>query len=138
MRTCICMMLQVRLSSLGDATLRFCPACPACNCLSPVWTSSTSFHFGPLEPPLLTFKSYYGMGNRKSIFRSSYIRDDVIIVSSNRLGDDDDDGDEDEESGEKEEVLPSCGDYVMHYLSLFWKLLFATVPPTGLFENIAR
>lgn len=45
-------------------------------------------------------------------------------------GDDDDDGDEDDD-GEKEEVLPSCGDYVMHYLSLFWKLLFATVPPTG-------
>jgi len=36
------------------------------------------------------------------------------------------------EDGEvKEEPLPSCGDYVMHYLSLFWKLLFATVPPTG-------
>ena len=42
----------------------------------------------------------------------------------------------DEEDGKEEgevveQTLPSCADYVMHYLSLFWKLLFATVPPTG-------
>ena len=43
----------------------------------------------------------------------------------------DEGGDDEEEEGEKEQVVPSCGDYVMHYLSLFWKILFATVPPTG-------
>lgn len=38
-------------------------------------------------------------------------------------------GDEDEdESGE--EKLPSCFDYVMHFLTVFWKVLFACVPPT--------
>ncbi|KAM6073631.1 sodium/calcium exchanger 3 isoform 7-T7 [Chlamydotis macqueenii] len=38
-------------------------------------------------------------------------------------------GDEDEdESGE--ERLPSCFDYVMHFLTVFWKVLFACVPPT--------
>ena len=57
-----------------------------------------------------------------------FVNDNVIDLS---FSGDDDEGEEDEESGEKEEALPSCGDYVMHYISLFWKLLFATVPPTG-------
>uniref|UniRef100_A0AAR2KCA6 Calx-beta domain-containing protein n=1 Tax=Pygocentrus nattereri TaxID=42514 RepID=A0AAR2KCA6_PYGNA len=39
------------------------------------------------------------------------------------------DGDEDEEEG-REERLPSCYDYVMHFLTVFWKVLFACVPPT--------
>ncbi|XP_055003667.1 sodium/calcium exchanger 2b isoform X10 [Boleophthalmus pectinirostris] len=38
------------------------------------------------------------------------------------------DGDEDEEG--REERLPSCYDYVMHFLTVFWKVLFACVPPT--------
>ncbi|XP_057206841.1 sodium/calcium exchanger 2b isoform X2 [Triplophysa rosa] len=39
------------------------------------------------------------------------------------------DGDEDEEEG-RAERLPSCSDYVMHFLTVFWKVLFAFVPPT--------
>ncbi|XP_038072964.1 sodium/calcium exchanger 1-like [Patiria miniata] len=39
-------------------------------------------------------------------------------------------GDDEEDGGE--EKLPSCGDYVMHFLTIFWKLLFAIVPPTDL------
>uniref|UniRef100_A0A8D3C525 Calx-beta domain-containing protein n=1 Tax=Scophthalmus maximus TaxID=52904 RepID=A0A8D3C525_SCOMX len=35
------------------------------------------------------------------------------------------DGDDDEEGR-----LPSCYDYVMHFLTVFWKVLFACVPPT--------
>jgi hypothetical protein len=41
------------------------------------------------------------------------------------LGDDGGGDDDDEEK------LPSCADYVMHFVTLFWKLLFAFVPPTG-------
>ncbi|XP_013889572.1 sodium/calcium exchanger 2b [Austrofundulus limnaeus] len=37
-------------------------------------------------------------------------------------------GDDDEEG--REERLPSCYDYVMHFLTVFWKVLFACVPPT--------
>ncbi|XP_065353879.1 sodium/calcium exchanger Calx isoform X1 [Cloeon dipterum] len=48
---------------------------------------------------------------------------EAITVS----GGDDDDG---EEGAEREEKMPSCGDYVIHFLTLFWKLLFAFVPPT--------
>ncbi|XP_071079803.1 sodium/calcium exchanger 3-like isoform X1 [Haliotis cracherodii] len=39
-------------------------------------------------------------------------------------------GDEDESDEDAEEKLPSCMDYVMHFLTLFWKVLFACVPPT--------
>ncbi|XP_055053415.2 sodium/calcium exchanger 2b isoform X1 [Misgurnus anguillicaudatus] len=38
-------------------------------------------------------------------------------------------GDEDEEEG-GEQHLPSCSDYIMHFLTVFWKVLFAFVPPT--------
>ncbi|XP_065353882.1 sodium/calcium exchanger Calx isoform X2 [Cloeon dipterum] len=50
---------------------------------------------------------------------------EAITVS----GGDDDDG---EEGAEREEKMPSCGDYVIHFLTLFWKLLFAFVPPTDM------
>ncbi|KAG5268966.1 hypothetical protein AALO_G00196820 [Alosa alosa] len=39
------------------------------------------------------------------------------------------DGDEEDDEG-REERLPSCSDYVMHFLTVFWKVLFACVPPT--------
>ncbi|XP_072317881.1 sodium/calcium exchanger 2-like isoform X2 [Eucyclogobius newberryi] len=45
------------------------------------------------------------------------------------------DGDEDEES--REEHLPSCYDYVMHFLTVFWKVLFACVPPTEIWNGWA-
>ncbi|XP_063232108.1 sodium/calcium exchanger 3 isoform X3 [Bacillus rossius redtenbacheri] len=34
-----------------------------------------------------------------------------------------------------EEKLPSCGDYVMHFVTLLWKLLFAFVPPTDMLNG---
>ncbi|XP_035993577.1 sodium/calcium exchanger 1 isoform X3 [Fundulus heteroclitus] len=52
---------------------------------------------------------------------------EAITVSS---GDDDDD-----DCGE--EKLPSCFDYVMHFLTVFWKLLFAFVPPTDYWNGWA-
>ena len=42
---------------------------------------------------------------------------------------------EDEDDEEAEEKLPSCMDYVMHFLTIFWKVLFAFVPPTGEWIN---
>merc|ERR1712109_1083 len=44
-------------------------------------------------------------------------------------GDDDEEGEEGEEGEEK---MPSCGDYIMHFLTLPWKLIFAFIPPTAL------
>ena len=46
--------------------------------------------------------------------------------------DDDEDGSEAGEGGkESTKKVPSMCDYVLHCLSLFWKILFAFVPPTG-------
>jgi len=43
-----------------------------------------------------------------------------------------DDEEEGEEGEEGEEKMPSCGDYIMHFLTLPWKLIFAFIPPTAL------
>jgi len=43
--------------------------------------------------------------------------------------------DDDDECGE--EKLPSCVDYVMHFLTVFWKVLFAFVPPTDYWNGWA-
>lgn len=44
----------------------------------------------------------------------------------------DDDEEEEGEGGEEaEEKMPTCGDYIMHFLTLFWKVIFATIPPAG-------
>merc|ERR1712149_119278 len=43
------------------------------------------------------------------------------------------DDDEEEEGEEGEEKMPSCGDYIMHFLTLPWKLIFALIPPTGIY-----
>jgi len=45
------------------------------------------------------------------------------------------DDDEDEDAEEGEEKMPSCGDYIMHFLTLPWKLIFAFIPPTGIMEG---
>ncbi|RXG73893.1 Sodium/calcium exchanger 2 [Armadillidium vulgare] len=34
-----------------------------------------------------------------------------------------DDGGDDDEEGDDEEKLPSCGDYVMHFVTVFWKVI---------------
>ncbi|KAM7398590.1 hypothetical protein PAMA_006477 [Pampus argenteus] len=45
-------------------------------------------------------------------------------------------GDGDEEEGE-EQRMPNCCDYFMHMFSIFWKVLFAFVPPTGYWNGWA-
>ena len=48
------------------------------------------------------------------------------------IGDDDEEEEEGGEEGEEgEEKMPTCGDYIMHFLTLFWKVIFATIPPAG-------
>jgi hypothetical protein len=42
--------------------------------------------------------------------------------------------DDDEDANPDDEPpSPSCMDYIMHFLTLFWKILFAFIPPTGEF-----
>merc|ERR1712001_744114 len=47
----------------------------------------------------------------------------------------DDDDEEGEDGEEGEEKMPSCGDYIMHFLTLPWKLIFAFIPPTAIFDG---
>merc|ERR1712048_1188165 len=43
-----------------------------------------------------------------------------------------DDDEEGEEGEDDEPKMPSCGDYIMHFLTLPWKLIFAVIPPTAI------
>merc|ERR1711915_292516 len=40
-----------------------------------------------------------------------------------------------DEGDEGEEKMPSCGDYIMHFLTLPWKLIFAFIPPTAIYDG---
>ncbi|XP_029202495.2 sodium/calcium exchanger 1-like [Acropora millepora] len=43
----------------------------------------------------------------------------------------------DDNNGSEEQSTPSYGDYMMHYMTVFWKLLFAIVPPTDIWGGWA-
>ncbi|CAI9724447.1 calcium exchanger 1-like isoform X3 [Octopus vulgaris] len=60
--------------------------------------------------------------NLSLVVSTSSWREQFIEAITVNAGDDDDDG--------EEEKLPSCMDYIMHFVCLFWKVLFAFVPPT--------
>merc|ERR1719365_429248 len=47
----------------------------------------------------------------------------------------DEDEEEEEGEGDGEEKMPSCGDYIMHFLTLPWKLIFAFIPPTAIYAG---
>merc|ERR1711931_361863 len=47
----------------------------------------------------------------------------------------DDDEEEGEEDEDAEEKAPSMSDYIMHFLTLPWKLIFAFIPPTGIYDG---
>lgn len=66
-------------------------------------------------------------------------REQFIEAITVQVGDEGDgeDGAEGDEDGEQEEKMPSCCDYVMHFACLFWKLLFAFVPPTDYYNGWA-
>ncbi|XP_041090432.1 sodium/calcium exchanger 2-like [Polyodon spathula] len=67
-------------------------------------------------------------------------REQFIEAVTVRSGNGDEDDEDDEEGGvggSREEKLPSCFDYVMHFLTVFWKVLFACVPPTGYWSGWA-
>lgn len=40
-------------------------------------------------------------------------------------------GGDDDEENEEDEPTPGVMDYIMHFLTLFWKIVFAFIPPTG-------
>merc|ERR1711983_289360 len=71
--------------------------------------------------------------NNSMMVGSSSWLDQFSEAFTVQAGDDDDEEGEDGEEGE--EKMPSCGDYIMHFLTLPWKLIFALIPPTGIFNG---
>merc|ERR1712141_190434 len=63
-------------------------------------------------------------------------KDQFVDAFTVQAGDDDEEEEEGgEEGGEEEEKMPTCGDYIMHFLTLFWKIIFAFIPPAGMFNG---
>merc|ERR1712226_376146 len=62
-------------------------------------------------------------GNASMMVGASSWKDQFVDAFTVQAGDDDEEG---------EEKMPTCGDYIMHFLTLFWKVIFATIPPAGL------
>ncbi len=52
------------------------------------------------------------------------------------VGDDDDDVVQSGDENEDDNQPATCKDYMLHFISFFWKFLFAFVPPTskGIFQ----
>jgi len=77
-----------------------------------------------------TIDTMLGKANMASFLKSSSWYEQFVEAFQVSAGDDDDDDSD-------EEVEPSYYDYLMHYLSLIWKVLFAFVPPTDIWGGWA-
>merc|ERR1712050_68091 len=73
-------------------------------------------------------------GNASMMAGASSWKDQIIEAFTVQAGDDDDEEEEEggDEEGEKEEKMPTCGDYIMRFLTLFWKVIFSFIPPAGI------
>ncbi|CAB4061412.1 Sodium/calcium exchanger 3,Sodium/calcium exchanger 1,Sodium/calcium exchanger 2 [Lepeophtheirus salmonis] len=67
-------------------------------------------------------------GNASVLTGASSWKDQFLEAFSVQAGDEDDE----EEGEEGEEKMPTCGDYIMHFLTLFWKIIFSVIPPAGI------
>merc|ERR1719411_1470134 len=74
-------------------------------------------------------------GNASLMVGASSWKDQFLEAFTVQAGGDDDEeeeGGDEEGEGEEEEKMPTCGDYIMHFLTLFWKIIFAFIPPAGI------
>merc|ERR1712029_918489 len=72
-------------------------------------------------------------GNASLAAGATSWKDQILEAFTVQAGDDDEEEEEGgDEEGEKEEKMPTCGDYIMHFLTLFWKVIFSFIPPAGL------
>ncbi|XP_068587946.1 sodium/calcium exchanger 1b [Cebidichthys violaceus] len=95
-------------------------------------SSITSVELGTLsKPDKNTVDKLIKKTNLALLVGTNSWRDQFIEAITVSAGEDDDD----DECGE--EKLPSCFDYVMHFLTVFWKVLFAFVPPTDYWNGWA-
>merc|ERR1711990_1384990 len=71
-------------------------------------------------------------GNASMMAGASSWKDQIFEAFTVQAGDDDEEEEGGEEGEEKEEKMPTCGDYIMHFLTLFWKVIFSFIPPAGI------
>merc|ERR1712110_685599 len=71
-------------------------------------------------------------GNASVMAGANSWKDQIFEAFTVQAGDDDEEEEEGEEGAEKEEKMPTCGDYIMHFLTLFWKVIFSFIPPAGI------
>jgi len=72
-------------------------------------------------------------GNASLMVGAASWKDQFIDAFTVQAGDDEEEEEGGEEGeGEAEEKMPTCGDYIMHFLTLFWKIIFAFIPPAGI------
>ncbi|XP_043220660.1 sodium/calcium exchanger 2-like isoform X1 [Amphibalanus amphitrite] len=67
--------------------------------------------------------------NASFLVSTSSWKEQFIEAVTVSAGDDDGD-DEAKEAGAAGARMPGCADYVLHFITVFWKVLFAFVPPT--------
>merc|ERR1712241_1414375 len=60
-------------------------------------------------------------GNASMMAGASSWKDQILEAFTVQAGDDD-----------EEEKMPTCGDYIMHFLTLFWKVIFSFIPPAAI------
>merc|ERR1719499_507866 len=70
--------------------------------------------------------------NSLMVGSSSWLEQFTSAFEVQAEGDDDEEGEEGEEGEEK---MPSMSDYIMHFLTLPWKLIFALIPPTSIYNG---
>merc|ERR1711934_1324705 len=71
-------------------------------------------------------------GNASVMAGANSWKDQIFEAFTVQAGDDDEEEEEGEDGAEKEEKMPTCGDYIMHFLTLFWKVIFSFIPPAGI------
>lgn len=89
-------------------------------CQSNCWTYFPLSHPPPTDSPPCHSSLFYWQPNA---FTPANL--DTSITQRLLLAD----GGDGEEEGVQETT--GCGGYIMHFLTLFWKILFAFVPPAG-------
>merc|ERR1712142_564352 len=70
--------------------------------------------------------------NNSMITGSSSWAEQFTDALTVQVDDDEEEGEEDEDAEEK---APSMSDYIMHFLTLPWKLIFALIPPTSIYNG---
>merc|ERR1712210_86359 len=74
-------------------------------------------------------------GNASVMAGANSWKDQIFEAFTVQAGDDDEEEEEGEDGAEKEEKMPTCGDYIMHFLTLFWKVIFSFIPPAGVMSG---